>query len=393
VRSSIGRGNDPGTNIVFFLSRLEKERPNEFSRLLSELLTVGEQRGGKLSVETLFWLSSFYLSTKTSPELKARFCAVTINAIGESSTISDRDQLSYAYSLLNSILPFIEKLTPSLYGQALAHASALASRIPQQEIERLAIARRIKESEDPLEHLITEAESVNDSGLKDDLLTEAAQLALKKGALRKAVDLADSTSPEGEHRLWRDQFLGDVVSRAIAKKDIELADYAISKIQSALKRAGEMQKIAQYYIETKEPDRAHYVLNDAVKLTELTDDSSDKAVTLLNIATSFSKINDVPRFFDLVQRSISVINKVTSSRPNPDDKVNSDAYVTGTLIPLASTIIPVFQSLAQRDEWLPNSLINKIQAKEIKGPAVFGSYLGVLAVAKNLESEQARAPQ
>ncbi|MFN2517064.1 MAG: hypothetical protein ABR556_12725 [Pyrinomonadaceae bacterium] len=393
VRSSIRRGNDPGSNIVFFLTRLEKGRPNEFPRLLSELLTVGELKQGGLSVETLSWLSSFYLSDKTSPELKARFCAVAINVIGESSTISDRYQLTYAHSLVNSILPFIEKLTPSLYGQALAQASALASRIPQQEIERLAIARRVKESDDPLEQLITEAKSVNDSSLKDDLLTEAAQLALKKEELRKAVDLADSTSAEGDHGRWRDQFLGDVVSRAIAKKDLELAGYAISKIQSALKRANELQKLAQYYIETKESDRAHYVLIDAVKLIDLTDDSSDKAVALLNIATSFSKINDVPRFFDLVQRSINVINKVTSGRLNPDDKSNSDAYVTDTLIPLASYIIPVFQSLARKDEWLTNSLIIKIQPKEIRGPAVFGSYLGALGVAKDLGSaEQTRMP-
>ncbi len=58
--------------------------------------------------------------------------------------------------------------------------------------------KRVRQSADPLNQLITEAEDTKDSSLKDSLFTEAARTAMEKGKLKTAVDLIHKVEAYGE---------------------------------------------------------------------------------------------------------------------------------------------------------------------------------------------------
>jgi hypothetical protein len=52
------------------------------------------------------------------------------------------------------------------------------ARLPNDTVERSAIAERIRQGEDRLSQMITEADSATSPSLKNDLLIQAAQIAL-----------------------------------------------------------------------------------------------------------------------------------------------------------------------------------------------------------------------
>jgi hypothetical protein len=376
VRRGLNNGQAPDMTILFFLSRLQNEKPAELARLLSAILDFEGRAPGGISLETFFWLHSMYLREENPPEIRVRFASMVI-AIMEREDWSAGARATQAYQLINNVFPVVEKLAPSLYQRCRNLLSALWVRLPRSVAERMAVESRIKQSADKLNQTLIEANAAKDELLKEDLLTEAAQLALGKKELKMAADLAASTSSDGNHGLWRDQFLGDILDQALKEKDSSLAEYVAAKVKSASNRAFSLQKIALYFFEAKDLVRAREALNEAAKLAASNKNDAQKARLLLGLTASFIKVDEI-RVTEMIQSAINVINHIP--QPRPEDKPNSNARreYAQSLVDVAWNILPVFRSLSVKDYIGMYSIAAGIQDKGVRLAAILGAATGIL---------------
>jgi hypothetical protein len=379
VQLSIDNGQDPGAAILSFINQLQNDKPEAIPQVLTAIVAAAEQKSGTISLDTLFWLTSAYSSENIPLELRIRFADVCINAVGRIQTSANEDQLIQAYRLLSNLQPIIERSAPLQYQRSRSLLPALSARLPEKMFEQINVEERIKQSTDPLNQMIIEADATKDESLRDELLTDAAQLALSRRQLKLAIDLAAGTSAEGAHGQWRDQFLSEATSEALKIKDTDLAQYATLKISLPLNRAATLQKVSLYFFDAKDVVRARESLNEAVKLAYQETDNAPKIRFLLNVSTVFLKVDEL-RVTETVQASIKAINNIP--KPGVEEKANRESqkrYIQ-TLTQIAWNVLPTFQSLAQKDYVGAFSLAKGISSREIRASAILGACAGILAV-------------
>ena len=229
----------------------------------------------------LFWLLEPYVWRNDREDIKRRFLSVTVAATAESYQWSDLGQLTNAFNVLRVTVPLIQKLVPGMYPQAAAQLATVRARLPNETVEQSAIAERIRQSEDTLSQMIIEANSVTGPSLKNDLLIQAAQLALTKGKLQLAFDLATSTVSDDKTRNWQQQFLSELVKSAVENKDAKLGLAIASKIEMPLTRAEAMQRLALLFFTLKDLWKARESLVESLKVIRASDNTPEKAIALL----------------------------------------------------------------------------------------------------------------
>jgi hypothetical protein len=378
---SLKNGQDGGLALLIFMTDLERERPQQYLGLLREILAAEDLKPGTFSITSLYMLKSLYLKSETPVDLKLRFLAVIVSATEWISSGANSGDLVNAYQLLNAIYSEIERLAPSLYTRARAAMSALNARVPGKVIEQIAVQARVERSNDPLKQLIIEIDANTNESDKDDLRTQAATIALEKGELELATELAAKTSAEGQHGLWRDQFLEEIVDAAIKKKDETAAQYALSKMKSYLNRASVTQKLALFFFESRDKTRAVEWMNAAVKLVESSDNNPEKARKFLEMAANYKKI-DSTRVPDIIQSAIKSINRI--SKPGLEEKEGSLARraYADALTSIAWYTIPAFRILSQQDEIGASLIAKSIQVPEIRTAAIWGTTCGLFEAIK-----------
>jgi hypothetical protein len=381
IRSGAERSD---SNINFFLSRLDETRPAETNRLLTDLIDAAERAPGNYPVPALFSLANKYLYRGATPaELKARFLALFIRASSNPAALPQLDQF-LAHNLLKANMQVVQSLVPSLYAQASAQAAALASALPPQSQARESADDNIKGSADQLAQMMTEADSAKDEGHRRDLLERAARKALSDGKLTTAVDLImkvkHQVEKEGEEFIpYRDQFLGEVVRAAVARKDYDALAYAAERIRDPLRRAAGLQRLAAHFSEAGDTLRAREVMGDALKLIESAGDGGPKAAALLNLAVSFLKIDEA-RVSPTTQASLKIIDGLPDLMPGAKPGSEAQQRYARTLLQLAYNIVPVFQQLARKDEQGAFYAANRLRVPELKAAAVLGASTGVPGV-------------
>ena len=106
-------------------------------------------------------------------------------------------------------------------------------------------------------------------------------------------------------------------------------------------------------------------------------DNGDKAKEYLKITAAFMKA-DESRVTEMIQAAIKAANNIP--KPKIDEKPDSpirQAYAK-TLADIALNVIPVFRSIAQKDEFGTLSLANGIQHQELRAFATFGAYTSII---------------
>ena len=387
VRQSLQRGEDPGSFFIFFLERLKRQQPAEVPRVLSAILDAEERRPSSISVETLFWLRGELMDERHPAGLRRRYLVTVLNATRRHEQF-DRTTLAHAHDLLNALLPYIWTSLPSRYGEAAAQTAAMTTRAPREQREMMELRERIQQSNDRVEQLLSEARATQNVSLRNVLLSDAAQIALQQGNLRRAVDIAIDLPAEGQSALWRDQFLAEVTSSALSRRDTETAGYAASKMVAPLKRAAATQKIALYFFELGDVGQALEILNNAFKDIESADNDARKAVGLLEIAVAFARVDET-RVSGIVQAAMSVINSI----PAPNERRGSDArnqFVRDSLLPLVWNLILTFQELARVNGEEALNMAGSIRQREIRLPALLGVAMAILT---QTEQAEGRSPQ
>jgi len=288
---------------------------------------------------------------------------------------------TYAHGLLKANLPAVEKLIPSLYTKAAAQVTALTPPPTAATAERENAENNIRNSTDALAQMITEADRAEDKDLKMSLLGNAARRALEEGRLKLAVELMMRVEPKDKAReeyfvAYRDQFLGDVARRAVAKKDREALAYTAEHIHDPLQRASALQRLALMWHEAGDVLRAREVAGEAFKLLDAAKDDARKAVSLLNLATFFMRIDEAS-VQPTTQSAIKVINNLPA--PKRDEKAGSEARndYLDSLVGTSSSLAVVFQRLSQKDGGGAYSLASRLERPELKASAILGTLTGL----------------
>ncbi len=386
VKSGLDSGQDPGNLLIFFLSRLEKEHPDHLTQLLREIMSIEERRTGTIPIRSLLQIIRFYLNDQSPKELMIRYVSVVVKSLEMNFESSDEHLVAIAHSAMsNVILSRIEQLAPSLYTQARSLTVRLAGRMPRTAIDLIDTRARINQSSDPLNQMIIEANASKDESIKENLLAEAAQIALSKNQLKQALDLVPATSVDPNFALWRNQFLEDISARALEKKDPDLALSASSRIDSPLNRAHALLKIGLYFHKWGDRSRALDSLHEAEKLVERAENGSDKVNASLSLAEAFLKIDPV-RVPDTVQAAIKIVNLIHQPglEHKPDSQIRK-SYAR-SLADIAWNMQPVFQSIVRKDEIGTFGLANGIQLRDLRAIAIFGAATGILLSSGNVDS-------
>jgi hypothetical protein len=383
-------GQDDGLVLLVFLTNLAKEHPEEYVRLLREIMAAEASKPGTFSLMTLYMLKGIYLKDDTPSDLRLKFLESVVNKIERNLAETESKEITSSYHLLRDVYGEIENLSPLLFLRARNAMSALTSRVPGKVLERSNIEDRVKTSSDPLRQLITEADAVTDEAEKDSLITDAALLAFKKKEFRLAIELAAKKSDEGQKHSWRDQFLEEIIDATLEKKDEDTAFYALSKIKAALYRASATQKLAVFFLESKDLVRARELMNDFLKLAWSLDDDADIARKLLESVAVFKKVDEA-RVPEVALYAVKIINRI--SKPSLQEKAGSPARkaYTRSLTSISWHAIPAFRILCQQDPIGAHSIANGIQQTGIRAAAFWGITTGLLQTTKSAASTNHKA--
>ena len=362
-------GEAPTITLSYFLSELQKQQPTLVPQVLSDILSAQERRPGTLSVEMLFWLLDSYVWSNDREDIKRRFLAITVAATADSYQWSDLGRLTDGFNLLRVTVPLIERLLPAMYPQALAQFATVRARLPNETVERAAVSERIRQSKDTLSQLMTEADSASSPSLKNDLVIQAAQLALTKGKLQLAFDLATTTDENS--RSWQQQFLSELVRGAVDNKDVKLGLAIASQIESTLNRAEALQRLALLFSNLKDPWKAKESLLESLRLIRASDNTPEKAIALLKSLRVVARVDQV-MVPDVAEETIKALNALQFAAPA--DKRALMAVVWNT--------VPSFEALVQWDKLGALNFVEKIQRTELRAVAGFGAAKGILTVPK-----------
>jgi hypothetical protein len=374
VRRDIADGKNPGPVIVFFLHRLEQVKPAEVPKVLDTLIAAEESRPGFIAADSMFTLKHMYIREQTSQGLQRRYLSALVKRAGEAELSGD--SVVDIYTILNSALPAVEKQAPDLYDSASARLSQLAGRMPSGTLERLSVDKRVNQSADQLAQLLVEANAAKDESLREDMLTRAAHLALDRGQARTAMELVLKLQAKTrEARLWRDQFMERAVERSLGKADVETARYGAEQIQAAGGRSSALQKIAIHLQTSGDPAGARDTLNAALTSIGATEDGSDKAVALLELAGSYAKV-DSQRVPELVNAAVKAINRAPAVVRKAGDSRDARNGDVEAMMKIAYTLIPAFQALGTSDRYVALNLADDIKQQELRLAAEFAAQTG-----------------
>jgi tetratricopeptide (TPR) repeat protein len=307
-----------------------------------------------------------------------------VNATRDPYAFPDVPRLQQARNFLVNIASSIEALSPALYAQAMAQLSVISSRLPPDNISMQTIAERVKRSQDPLEAWIEEADSPENKFFRNDILTEAAQLALEKRKLELAIDIVSKIEIKDEDkntRLWRGQFLKDVSDSALQAGKPDIALRAEESIEDVLTRTQALKKIAIYYLQTGDAASAEQVLGTALKLATSIAKASDRAAAYLDLAEACQRLNE-GKLYEVISLAVKAINSIDA--PDTQDKPGSskrDGYAR-ELSALSWRLTPAFQSLVARNEDDAFYFAEAIQRREMRAAALLGIYMGLPDVPK-----------
>lgn len=357
---------------IFLIGQLQIRKSPEFLRLLTAVINALETGRVDFNTNDLLMMSSYATETNVPIEVQKRFFKIVVNKSRNVMQMPGGD-FGSAYNLLSLIISEISTKLPELLPEAIIIQSALKTRASQNTIEALERWDRIKNSSDKLSTYISEAEQTDNQADKYDLYVSAAHLALKMEKFKYAVDIVEKTVGLDKSKIvsetfreqWRDQFLGQVVEKALKADDPDSANYAIKKMTDLLAKSEGLKKTADYYFDHREPVSASYFLDDAIKLTVKAENTPQRISSFINLIPAAQKIerNRVSDLSELTAKSINAIPSLNvEDKPQTENYKN---YVT-SVMNINRVLLSALPNLIKENRSEATNLANSITKKEIK---------------------------
>lgn len=372
VLESLNSNAELSPMTVWLMEELRNRNSPELLRILARILTLEESGINSFTDGTLFHTVDFFRSGRVSNDLRSRFYRIVVNR-ARNSIQTPGTNITETYDLLGAIIGDINRNEPDMSPDARSLLAALSTRLPIDITKRREIYDRIEEAADRLSAMISEADAADDAGIKNDLLTEASQLALKKGKFVLAVDLSEKVRTSRKEKAkdnktfdrGYDQFLGEVSDRALKKGDIDSAKYAARRIVDKISLAENLRKRAAYYLEKQNPVPAGESLDDAIKLLTDADNDLRKINGLIRLIPTAIKINPSV-LSEITKKTATAINAMPTLKT--DDKPGTDGYkqYVSTVMAVNYNLLPAVRDLASKNSSEAADFVSRIDRKEIR---------------------------
>lgn len=362
----------------FWLDELMKRNSKEFEPLASEIVARAGQ--GQISFETLFWVSDIYLRPQISNALRNRFLATVVTRTQPSNFVVEPAPQN-AYDLLTKSLPFIQQSTPELYEQALNQSFAIRASLNQRQLASEARVKRLNESLNPIADLKSEADSAKTKTERNELLLQAAQLALEKKKFDLCLDMlgeVDVNVVAADSASWQrsiDQILKNFVRVALTAKLTDPAEKGAARITSSRQRVESLSLIMRYYAKTNDREAAQRLLVEASRVAGSDLDNTEKAKAFLLLTLACDQV-DESRKADLLLSALKALNNSSKPDPNTRDKTIYRAYVQ-RLDNVGYELTKGFKELTKQDESEALALVEKLQKPDLRTFALIGILLGL----------------
>src|SRR5215213_757040 len=367
--------------IQFWLEELIKRNSKEFEPLASYILARATE--GRISFETLFWVSDIYLRPQTSANLKNRFLATVVSRTQAAHFVTEPAP-QMAYDLLTRILPFVQQSMPELYDQALNQNVAMRASLGERQLAIEARLKRLKESANPVEDLISEAEAAKSKVGRNELLMHAAQLALEKKKFDLCLDTLariDVNVTAADPDSWQrsiDQLFKNFVKTALIEKRPELAEKAATRIAAPLPKVEALSLLMRYCAKANDKIEAQRFLIEAAKVAESEPNEPNKAKAFFLLSLTCDVVDETKKT-ELLTSGIKAINNF----PKPDTSPRDKSTYVQRLDNSGYELTKSFKQLTAKDENGALALVEKIQKPDLRAFALVGILLGLDELLQN----------
>jgi hypothetical protein len=378
IRQLLGQGGDV-SGLNFWLDDLRERKSAEFEPLLREVIALAE-RGPQISFETLFWLTPICFHSDVPEPLQRSFAAIILSRT-QPANFAVTPAPQSAYELLAGALPQIQRVLPEHYEQAVGQSLILRTSINQTQLASEERSKRLKESENPIEDLVREAEAAKTKGERNELLAEAAETALIKENFDPCLDVLARMDLEinvsGHPGFWRDwsgQFLKKFVKSATAAKEFEIAEKGALGMTASLAKVEAVASLMRHWSKAGEKGRAHRLLVEAIKVAESVSDDFAKAKSLILLSIICDQVDESKKG-QLLLSSVKTLNGLNT----PTTPRNQEPYqeFIRNLDSTGYQVFRGFKSLTVIDEDTAIALADQLLKSDVRPFALIGILSGL----------------
>lgn len=363
--------------LVLYLKDLIASNSQEAMPLLSKIVDVAAQ--GRLSFETLLSISDLYIQSQTPLAVKQHFVRMVV-ARTQPFNLEKEPPSQSAYYLLTNLLPAIKQVVPDLYSQAVNQRLVIYASLTQEQLADEQRSKRLSESSSLIEDLMSEADQTKSKLKRNQLLAQAAQLAMqnKRFALcLEAVEKLDLDAPGISADFWidwNDQFLRDLVKVVLAEKKPELAEQGMGRISSPYAKVQALAMIIQYWMKAEDNSNARRLLTQARKAAGNATDYVDRAKAFFLLSTLFSQADSSEKM-ELLESAIKALNSV--SLPERGDDLRRYQTYVWRLNGVEYQVAAQFKDLTKNGSEEALILVERIDKPESRTFALLGILHGL----------------
>ena len=372
--------------LVLYLNQLIAANSQAVTPLLSRIIDVAAQ--GQLSFESLLSVSDVYLRPQTPLALQQGFLRMVI-ARTQPFNLEQEPASQSAYYLLTNLLPAIKQLLPELYSQAVNQRLVVYASFNKDQLADEQRNERLNESSSASEDLMAEADQTQSKSKRNELLSQAAQLAMqsKKFPLcLEAIEKLDLDAPGMTPDFWtnwNDQFLRDFVRAVLAEKKPELAEQGTEHVVGPYPKVQSLVMISQYWTKAHDNSSARRLVLQATKVADATTDYVDKAKAFLLLSTLSSQPDNSAKT-ELLASAIRALNSVSIPKRSDDSGANQ-VYVW-KLNGVEDQVVTQFKDLTRNESEEALTLVERIDRPESRTFALLGILNGIRDLSRPAKS-------
>jgi hypothetical protein len=338
------------------------------------------ERGPQISFETLFWLTPVYFHADVPQPLQRSFAAMILHRT-QPANFAVTPAPQSAYQLLVGALPQIQRLLPEHYERAVGQSLILRTSIDQTQLANEERSKRLKESQNPIEDMVREAEAARTKGERNELLAEAAEDALIKKKFETCLDVLsrmdleiDVPGQPGAWQNWNSQFVKKFVKSAMAASELEIAEKAALGMTASLAKVEAVALLIRHWSKAGEKDSAHRLLVAAIKVADSVSDDFEKAKSLILLSIICDQVDESKKA-QLLLSSVKALNGLDKPKTSRDQEQYQE-YVR-KLDQTGYQVSRGFKALTVSDENGAVALVDQLQGPDLRPFALIGILSGL----------------
>jgi len=238
--------------------------------------------------------------------------------------------------------------------------------------------KRLRESANPVEDLISEADATKSRTERNELLLQAAQLALEKARFDLCLDTLDKVDVTSDPDLWQrsiDQILKNLVRTVVAGNRAELAEKAAARIGSPFTKVEALNLIMRYRVKANDKAEAQRLLTEASKAAAASSDDAQKAKAFFLLSITCDQV-DLSKKAELLLAGVNALNNIGAPDVGGRDNTIYQNYVQ-RLDNSGYELTNGFSGLTKQDENSALALVERLQKRDLKTFALIGILMGL----------------